>query len=163
MPWVSGSKFDELVNRVEALEATSDDALLTLRSLNRYLIQIVKQLKRLAGAEHAGPIRLTQRKENSGMFTFDILLPQNQDADTVRGELTYTIGGADPQVVETTLGQEAVMSLAGAEGDRVTASFVWIDNAGNRSVNPSTLDQTLTDTIPPVDPGQIGLRVTSET
>jgi len=83
--------------------------------------------------------------------------------DIVSGELTVKIGDSAEQTIATTKEQTEVTGLEGAQGDRVLASFAYIDDADNPSEHPSTVDVVLSDTVPPADPGTLGLTVTGET
>lgn len=100
------------------------------------------------------------------MPTLFVSLPQvpadnPESDDVVSGELTLTIGDAEPQVVATELGQtEYVVGDLPAEDTVLSASFVFIDDAGNRSVNPLTAEYTVADTTPPPDAeAGLGFRV----
>lgn len=155
MPWVSQA----YLNSLERAAAAETEA----RLLRAELARLVKYVRRIAGAEHAGRLSISTISQAGSMLTFNINLPTNQDETTVKGELTYTVGSSEPVSVETSLGQTVLSGLTGNHGDPVAASFVWIDNAGNRSVTPSTLEATLLDTIPPGDPGQLSITVTGET
>ena len=91
------------------------------------------------------------------MPTLFVSLPQvpaddPEGPDVVSGELTIKVGDADEQVVATDLGQaEYAIGNVPPEDTTVTASFVFIDNAGLRSVNPLTASYTVADTTPPPD------------
>ncbi len=128
-------------------------------------VKLAKLLDRLRDLPDPGPISLSVYLEDGSMLVFKINLPALPDppGDIVSGELTVTIGGASPVVIPTTSGQAVVDELRGNQGDSVTASFAWVDDAGNRSVHPSSIDGlVLNDTIPPPDPGALSLEVTRE-
>jgi hypothetical protein len=98
-----------------------------------------------------------------GTLKFDVQLPAwPADSDVVSGELTTTVDGSDPVVTAVAKDQEKVSDLSGPQDSNVTLSFVYIDDAGNRSTNPATLSMVLKDTVPPPDPGTLGLVVTGE-
>lgn len=97
------------------------------------------------------------------MLTFDIMLPPPTATDVVKGELTYSIAGAEPITVETAVPQEAVVGLLGESGDRVTASFRFFDDETPPNVSEArTFDATLVDNLAPPQPGELGIRVTGE-
>ena len=98
------------------------------------------------------------------MLIFDVVLPAIPEApsDIVGGRLTYVIAEVEAVVVDTAVGQEKVEVLRGNDGDTVALSFVWVDDAGNESVEPSTLEAVLVDTFPPPNPGELGIVVTGE-
>lgn len=99
----------------------------------------------------------------ANMLGFKIVLPElpPEPNDIVSGELTVSIGEAE-QIITTTKEQTEVADLAGEQGAAVHVSFVYIDDAGNRSEDASVLTETLIDTIPPAVPGALGLAITSE-
>lgn len=98
------------------------------------------------------------------MLTFKINLPAEptEPNDIASGELTVTIAGGTPTVMPTAKGQIEVVGLTGNQGDSVEVTFAYIDDAGNRSVQPSGLNVVLSDTIPPANPGTLSLEVTAE-
>jgi hypothetical protein len=149
------------VLQLEANELRSESNLLATEQ-NRLLAEL---LKRLSLTPDPGPITLLVISQEEGMLIFKIVLPaEPADAsDIASGELTVTIAANEPQVIPTTKGQTEVADLRGASGDLVSASFVYIDGAGNRSAHPSTIDKVpLSDTIPPPDAGALGIAVTGQ-
>lgn len=127
--------------------------------------KLAKLLDRLRDLPDPGPISLTVTQESGTMLQFKITLPALPDpaGDIVSGLLRLTIGDGAEQSIETTKEQTEVTGLSGEQGQAVNASFVWIDDAGNQSANPSKLENViLADTIPPPDAGVLGLSVTAE-
>lgn len=98
------------------------------------------------------------------MLAFKITLPPEpaEPNDIASGELSLTIAGGARVVIPTTKGQTEVTDLEGNDGDNVLATFAYIDDAGNRSLVPSSIDVELSDTIPPANPGELALVVTGE-
>ena len=128
-------------------------------------VKLAKLLDRLRDLPDPGPISLTVTQENGTMLTFTITLPALPDppGDIVSGLLRVTVGDGAEQSFETTKEQTEVAGLTGEQGQAVNADFVWIDDAGNKSANPSKLENViLADTIPPPDAGALGLVVTAE-
>ena len=82
-------------------------------------------------------------------------LPQVPDhpeaGEVVSGELSYSLDGAEPTVVATALGQTEVDLGEVADDTVISASFVFIDDAGNRSVTPLVAEYTVADMTPPPD------------
>jgi hypothetical protein len=113
-----------------------------------------------------GPLRITATGElqMANMLGFKIVLPElpPEPNDIVSGELTVSIGTGEAQVIPTTKEQTEIVGLSGEQGAEVNVSFVYVDDAGNRSEEASSLLETLVDTIPPATPGALGLAVTSE-
>jgi len=134
----------------------------TGQQTNKLLAELLERLRNLPDP---GPVSLTITAENQNVLTYKINLPSEpaEPNDIASGELTITVNGQTPAVVATTKGQTEVDGLSGEQGDTVEVTFAYIDDAGNRSVHPSVLNVTLADTIPPADPGALGLEVTAET
>jgi hypothetical protein len=133
-------------------------------ALDRANELLSKLLDRLRNLPDPGPLTLSVTSEEENMLKFRIQLPSEPDgADIASGELTVKIGDDPEQTIATTKGQTEVADLRGAQGARVSASFVYIDDAGNRSEHPSQLTGVeLLDTIPPPDAGALGIQVTGE-
>ena len=103
---------------------------------------------------------------DSTMPTLYVSLPQvpadhAEADDVVSGELTLKIGDADEQVIATELGAtEYAVGELPPEDTLLTASFVFIDDAGNKSATPLTASYTVADTTPPPDAIEgLGFRV----
>lgn len=81
--------------------------------------------------------------------------------DVVSGELTLKVGEAEPVVVGTELGQvEYDAGDLPPEDTLLSASFVFVDNAGNKSATALTAEYTVADTTPPPDAVEgLGFRV----
>ncbi len=128
--------------------------------------QLDELLKRLFALPDPGPIFLSVTSEDQNMLTFTIHLPAEpaEPNDIVSGELTVTVANSAPVVFPTDKGQAEVSGLTGNQGDTVTATFTYIDDASppNRSVHASVLNVVLNDTIPPPSPGNLSLEVTAE-
>jgi hypothetical protein len=95
------------------------------------------------------------------MLNFVLDLPVASASDVVSRLVKVQI--ADGVVSEFSLGAADVMTpeLQGADGATVVGSLVDVDDAGN--VSPAReFSFVLVDTIAPPQPGEIGLRVTSE-
>lgn len=133
-----------------------------LGQLHADLTQLLDRLRNLPDPD---PITITITAENGAMLTFKINLPPEptEASDIESGELTVTVGGGTPAVIPTVKGQTEVAGLTGNQGDTVEVTFAYVDDAGNRSVHPSSLSVELTDTIPPANPGELSLEVTAET
>lgn len=108
---------------------------------------------------------VTGEGQMANILNFKINLPElpPEPNDIVSGELTLVIGEAAPQIIFTAKDQVEVLGFAGKQDDTVEAAYVFIDDAGNRSEQPSTLTVVLTDTIAPAVPGALGIVVTGET
>lgn len=100
---------------------------------------------------------------------FKLLLPvlpedPSMQQEIANGRLVVAVGEGEKFAIDTAKDVTELVDdrLVGQQGDVVACSFVWVDDAGNESVTPATLNVTLTDTIPPADPGALGLAVTEE-
>jgi len=95
------------------------------------------------------------------MLHFRIVLPPPGASDVTARELAYQIGDGE-QVIETLEASATELAgLSGNDNDQVVVSLTDIDDAGNRS-EPREQTFTLTDTIAPPQPGEMGLIVDSE-
>lgn len=94
------------------------------------------------------------------VILFDISLPPASAPDVVRRELTVEINGVSV-VHELPADTMSLAGLQGPQGALVHLSLVDIDDADLRSPE-SVLDATLLDTVPPPQPGQIGIAMTGE-
>ena len=154
---------EEVVTAIDGSAASRDAHLVMLiESLNT----INSTLKRFFKPQDPKPVKLviTGESEMANMLGFKIVLPTlpPEPNDIVSGELTVQVGAGEAAVVATTKQQTEVVDLAGEEGATVNVSYVYVDNAGNRSETASTLSVVLVDTIAPAVPGVLGVVVTSE-
>ena len=108
-----------------------------------------------------GPMFLVYTKEEDTMLVFKFNLPEKSAPDVTSRELTVQSGTNDPTLITLPPEVTETDTLQGNEGDVLTVSLVDIDDAGNRS-EARTQEFTLADTIPPAQPGEIGLVVTEE-
>ncbi len=107
-------------------------------------------------------------------YPFGIVLPEKPakraDWDEIAsGQLTVTIADGSPIVVATgKADQETADRLLkddrfiGPQDAACKAEFKYVDDAGNSSVNPTVLEFTLLDTIPPVDAEALGVTILAE-
>lgn len=96
------------------------------------------------------------------MITFDVLLPVlSTPTDVVKRELTVQLDGAEATVHEVTVNQTSVDGLSGRQGAKVSLNLVDIDDGDLRS-QASSLEVTLSDTVPPENPGELSVRITGE-
>lgn len=147
---------------VRQLKTNLDVVVLQIDELTSQLAELLDHLRDLPDP---GPIFLTATQEIDSMLQFKIVLPALPDppGDIVSGLLRVTVGDGPEQSFETTKEQAEVAGLSGEQGQAVNASFVWIDDAGNASANPSVLENViLADSIAPPSPGALGLSVTAE-
>lgn len=99
------------------------------------------------------------------MPTLYVSLPQvpadhPEAGDVVSGELTLKVGEAESQTIATELGQAEYEIGEVGEDTLLAASFVFVDDAGNRSTTPLTAEYTVADTTPPPDAESgLGFRV----
>lgn len=142
--------------------------------LIRRLDRIEQQIREVRFiVSRPNPIKLKLRAEDE-MIRFGVVLPlppaEPSDWDEIAsGELSVVIGDGDTIVVSTDKAvqetEDRVLEdpqFIGEQGVLVHASFVYIDDAGNKSANPVAATAELLDTIPPVDPTELGFKVTGE-
>ena len=102
-----------------------------------------------------GPVNFRQVPGDNRMAQIFVTLPQLPDhpesGDVVKGELTPTVNGEVGSVIETAVGQEEAFLGDYAEDVALSVSFVFVDDAGNKSVTPLVAEYTVSDTTPPPD------------
>lgn len=95
------------------------------------------------------------------MLMFKMVLPAAGAGDVIKRELSVDIDGSS--TTQTVAGStREVTGFIGKDNSTVIASLTDIDDAGNRSV-PRKQKWTLIDNLPPPQPGEMGVQVTSET
>ena len=100
-------------------------------------------------------------KEENGMLSFVVVLPAPGAADVVTRELSVTIAGGTPVVINPAVYAIESQEFSGNDNDSVHLELVDVDDAGNLSTT-SVLDTILIDTLAPPQPGEMGIRVTRE-
>ena len=155
--------------REDVIFAIMDSAITrdeNLRLLTSSINGLNATLRRLFQPPDPGPLQIvvTGDSDMASMLGFKILLPElpPEPNDIVNGELTVQIGEATPSIIATAKEQTEITGMSGEQGVMVNVSFVYVDDAGNRSEEASTISIILVDTIPPATPGALGLTVTSE-
>jgi hypothetical protein len=158
---------------VEAINASAKSRDYRLELLVASVNNIAAVLKRFFRPPNPGRLKLimvaeiprTGDTQMVDIIAFKVQLPDppTEPNDIVNGQLTVQIGGADPQVIITAKDQIEVIGLSGEQDSTVNLAFVYIDDSGLISREPSTLVGTLIDTFPPPNPGVLGLIITGET
>ena len=95
------------------------------------------------------------------IIEFTVTLPLPSAPDVVSRELTVTINDSDPLILPVGPNETVISGLKGPQGATVQLSLVDIDDGGNRS-EASTLSSELLDTVPPPQPGTMGVVATGE-
>ncbi len=140
---------DESINNVA-------DALWEIGNQFRALVELLKHETRPPLPK---PVKLTITSEGEGtMLNYSIVLPAPSAADVTTR--TLTVNGVPQEITDLT--QTEVAGYSGNDNDLVSVSLVDTDDAGNASPERAQTF-TLTDTISPAQPGELGLIVTSET
>jgi len=130
------------------------------------MLTLAKAVRLLAGPPAGiGPFYIEIIGDN-GMLVARVKLPSipegTPEGEVVAGRLVLTVNGAE-QTTETTPGQEYVEGLQFNDGDKVSGSFSFVDNAGNVSLTPKTFDEVeLKDTIAVEPTGDFGIEITGE-
>ena len=106
-------------------------------------------------------IKLLSRMEK-GMLNFVLVLPPKGAPDVVTRMVTLQVGTQEVVTVEVDGETLETEEFSGNDNDPVVGSLVDVDDAGNHS-EPRDFDFVLLDTIPPPQPGEVGLEVRSET
>lgn len=97
----------------------------------------------------------------SGMLKFVLTMPEKGASDVVSRELTVSVDGAEPVVFTLTGDVVESQEFEAADGAAVTGTLVDVDDAGNKS-EAREFTFVLVDTIAPPQPGEVGVKVVSE-
>jgi len=154
----------EQITRLQELLVKAQSAQPYVDALNNVAASIRLVASAITPAPNPYRVKVIPTQEVDNMIQFRVQLPTlpPEPNDIASGELTVKIGEADPTVIPTTKTQTEVTGLGAAQGVEVTVSFVYIDDAGNRSAVPSTASLVLTDTFAPADPGALAIEATGE-
>src|SRR5688572_30491924 len=112
-----------------------------------------------------GPVYLLIRKVGDDMATeyqvTGVLPPVNPGDKVTTREVVFTVNGtAQPSVsLPATANQ---FDQWAKEGDKVKMTLVDIDQAGNRSTARESTETTVSDTVPPHQPGEVQLKITDQ-
>ena len=121
---------------------------------------IFESLVKVLRMRKPGHVFLVVRKEN-GMLSFVLVLPPPGAPDVVARRLSYQIGGKEPVVLDLDGLALETEELRASDNEPIVGSLVDIDDAGNQS-EPRDFEFVIVDTIPPPQPGELGVRVVSE-
>lgn len=159
---------DAIDRNTRAIEKQTLSQHINAQLLLDQLVLLNRSLRRMAGITNPGPIRIINVQERADMpdtIQFAVQLPEwpAEPSDVAKGQLSVKIGESDPVVQDVEKGATEVAGLEGPQDATVVLSFIYIDDAGNASENPATASVVLTDTVPPPDPGALGVRLTGET
>lgn len=132
-------------------------------NLSREIATLTSAIRGLA-MSHRKPlfwVRLSFMEPNSMALVYTVSAGPAVDADVTGRQLTVVVNGEVLSIVElagsaTDLGEVKVEQNA-----NVTLSLVDVDDAGNRS-QPAVLEFVATDTIPPAQPGSLGVTLARE-
>jgi hypothetical protein len=90
------------------------------------------------------------------MLYFTISLPPVGATDVVERRLTVIVGSDDPISITPAVTDTESQEFGGEDNEPVHAELIDVDDAGNQS-QPSVLDAVLADTLPPPQPGAMGI------
>lgn len=137
-----------------------------LRGIREELRGVREELRgiRFCLGHRPGIMKIVFLGEDRNMLQFKVLLPLLASGhDVASRELTVQIDDGEAVVYTVAADVLEVDGLSGEQDATVLLTLVDIDDADNRSIEPSTLEAVLTDTIPPAKPGELSLVVTGET
>lgn len=161
--------FWETANAVKSLAAVVDRAVMALQGQSNETAELRRVIRdgfartnqllsRLIGPERpVGRLEFEPLVPGDRAMKFRALLPGLPDgnpnnADAVAGRLTVNVNGT-PTTYDTVIGATAYEPLEFAPGDRVSGHFVFVDAAGNESLNPVIASEfVVPDNVPPPDP-----------
>jgi hypothetical protein len=130
-------------------------------------LELVKALNRLIGPPTpVGKVTFRYKKENGMAIVYEVDLPQlpGEVGDVVKGVLSLKYNGEAGLEVDTEVGQLVVSDVTIQEGVEVSGEFYFVDDAGNKSENPTVVTPfTVVDDIAPPDAvGGLGFRAVGE-
>jgi hypothetical protein len=141
-------------------EETRVDLTLSIGSLTLARITGTLRTRRIWPAVGPMTVRFTQ-EDSMSRIVFDVTLPPPAAADVVRRKFTLSVAGEEPLEIALPPNQATVTDLKAPQGAEVGLRLVDVDDAGNES-EPRVQSFVATDTIPPPQPGEMGITVTAE-
>ena len=135
----------------------------TTRVLNVLLelLVVVRRMLKVARLKRPGLVFLKMIAEKNNMLTFVLTLPPPGASDVVKRQVTVAIGGDDHMLIEYDSTTRVTEEMSGSDNDTVVGSLVDVDDAGNFSA-AREFSFVLTDTIPPPQPGEVGIAIVFE-
>ena len=98
----------------------------------------------------------------SNVLTYSVSAAAPVDGDVVARLLTLVVNGEDQGTAELPASAAEGLSVFSVPQDaEVVLTLVDVDDAGNKSA-PAVLTFTATDTVPPQQPGALGVTLLSE-
>lgn len=124
---------------------------------------LVSELRRLAfkmgGPPHAFHISLIRME--SEMLIYSVTAGPAVDSDVATRRLTVTINGEVSSAVDHPASTTSFGEITAPQDASVVVTLVDVDDAGNES-QPSFFEFTAKDTIPPSQPGSLGVTLVRE-
>lgn len=124
---------------------------------------LVSELRRLAfkmgGPPHA--FRVSLIRMESEMLIYSVTAGPAVDSDVATRRLTVTINGEVSSAVDHPASTTSFGEIAAPQDASVVVTLVDVDDAGNES-QPSFFEFTAKDTIPPSQPGSLGVTLVRE-
>jgi hypothetical protein len=104
-------------------------------------------------------VSLGEKKElGMSQFGLKFTLPAPGASDVATRELTITVNGGDPPQVKLYPGATLVTDeMIFNQDDTLSITLVDVDGAGNRSPASAAFVYTVTDDVPPPQPGSVGV------
>ena len=148
---------DDLI-RIETQLKSQADA---LESLSNLLKNVFSR------PPNPGAMKRALVREENDMLVYEITLPEwpqkdgANDPEVVKAVANVNIAGIGTnQDIEP---GTATIEVSAQEGNSVMVTLSYVDNNGNTSAVPSTLNFSASDTIPPPNPGEMTFTLKSET
>jgi hypothetical protein len=132
-------------------------------NLSREIATLTSAIRGLA-MSHRKPlfwVRLSFMEPTSMALVYTVSAGPAVDADVTGRQLTVVVNGEVLSIVELAGSATDLGEVKVEQNSNVTLSLVDIDDAGNRS-QPAVLDFVATDTIPPAQPGSLGVTLARE-
>lgn len=135
--------------------------MLLLYFINANLKEIFRLLNIIVKPPKPDGISFLISEKENGMLKFVLTLPQAGAADVVARKLTVKVGEADAVAFDLAGDVTESQEFECADNAEVTGSLVDVDDAGNESA-ASEFSFVIVDTLPPPQPGEVGVKVTGE-
>jgi hypothetical protein len=132
-------------------------------NLSREIATLTSAIRGLA-MSHRKPlvwVRLSFMEPTSMALVYTVSAGPAVDADVTGRQLTVVVNGEVLSIVELAGSATDLGEVKVEQNSNVTISLVDIDDAGNRS-QPAVLEFVATDTIPPAQPGSLGVTLARE-
>ena len=123
------------------------------------LLRVQATLKPVSKPEFK--LRQIGRNTMPDVLTYSVTVGPVVDKDVVTRRLTVNVDGTDTGTTDFPGTATDLGLVSAVQNSKVVLTLVDIDDAGNKS-EPATVSFTAEDTLPPAQPGKLGVTLVSE-